>query len=79
MVHKIDLFECPNLIPVKVNKVFNKYWQKYGEDMTYNDTARMHKEVEKLGYTFDSGLDNCLYGLRPIGVKLSELKGFENI
>jgi hypothetical protein len=79
MVKKIDLFECPKLIPVKVNKVLNKYWQKYGEDMTYSHTASMHKEIERLGYTFDSGLDNCLFGLRPIGVKLTDLSGYENL
>ena len=40
--------------------------------------AEMQKDIEKLGYTFDSGLDNQPYGLRPIGVPLNHLKGYED-
>ena len=40
--------------------------------------AEMHKEIEGVGYTFESYLDNVPYGLRPIGVNLNELQGYED-
>jgi hypothetical protein len=46
--------------------------------MDYKDTRNMLEEVESVGYTFGYGLDNEPYGLRPIGVRLNELKGFED-
>ena len=46
-------------------------------DMDYSDTAKMQAEVVKIGYVFDSGLDNEPYGLRPVGVKLGQLRGYE--
>ena len=35
--------------------------------MDYQDMADMHNEVYAVGYTFESGLDNEPYDLRPIG------------
>lgn len=46
--------------------------------MDYRVIEKMLKEVEKLGYTFDYGLDGSPYGLRPKGVKITELEGFED-
>ena len=43
----------------------------------YKDTKNLLNEIESVGYTFDYGLDNQPYGLRPIDVKLNELKGYE--
>ena len=76
----VDLFEDYENIPANVQEVLDRYSEKYGEDfgeMNYNDMAEMHKEIEKLGYTFDSGLDNMPYGLRPVGVELNQLRGYE--
>ena len=35
------------------------------------------KEIEKEGYTFDFYVDGSAYGLRPKGVKLNELEGYD--
>jgi hypothetical protein len=77
----IDLFEDYENIPANVQEVIDTYSNKFGEDfgeMDYDDMAEMQKDIEKLGYTFDSGLDNQPYGLRPIGVELNQLRGFED-
>jgi hypothetical protein len=75
----VDLFEYPEKMPTKVAKIFDRYWEKYGDIMDYSDTANMLEEVENAGYTFDYYLDNEPYGLRPIGVRLNQLKGYEKL
>jgi hypothetical protein len=73
-----DLFEHYEKQPKELRKITSKYEKMYvSGDMDYKDTARFHKEVEAIGYTFDSGLDNEPYGLRKIGVELNELDGWE--
>ena len=73
----IDLFETPKKIPNKVYKILNEYWDKYEDMASYKDTQNMLNKIEKLGYTFDYYLDNVPFGLRPIGIKLNQLKGYE--
>ena len=76
----VDLFEDYENIPANVQEVFDRYSEKFGDDlggMNYQDMANMQKEVEKLGYTFDSYLDNVPFGLRPVGVELNQLRGYE--
>jgi len=76
----IDLFEDYENIPPRINAIVERYQDLYGEDlegMDYKDTARMLDEFEQQGYTFGYGLDNQPYGLRPIGVRLNQLKGYE--
>jgi len=76
----IDLFEDYENIPANVQEVLNRYSEDFGEDfglMDYQDMAKMHDEIYSLGYTFDSGLDNQPMGLRPIGVELNQLRGYE--
>jgi len=46
--------------------------------MDYDEIAEFLDEVESVGYTFDSGLDAQPYGLRPVGVNLNQLKGWED-
>jgi hypothetical protein len=68
----IDLFEDYNNIPPNVQAILNKYEKQFGNDlgdMDYRDMANMHDEIYAIGYTFDSGLDNMPYDLRPIGTK----------
>jgi hypothetical protein len=78
---RIDLFEDYENIPDKVQVILDRYSDEFGGDgseMDYKDTRNMLEEVESVGYTFGYGLDNEPYGLRPIGVRLNELKGFED-
>ena len=68
----IDLFEDYENIPEKVQNILDKYAENFGDDfgdMDYKDMADMHDEVYAVGYTFESGLDNQPYDLRPIGTK----------
>jgi len=77
---QVDLFEDYDNIPENIQAILDRYSEEFGgdgSDMDYQDTANMLKEVEAEGYTFGYGLDNEPYGLRPIGVRLNQLKGFE--
>lgn len=78
-----DLFEFYDEQPIELKKIVDFYSNKlengdYKED-TYKLITKFHDAVYKIGYTFDSGLDGQPYGLRPIGVELNQLKGWENI
>lgn len=74
-----DLFENPDRIPAPVTAILERYWEEHGDMMDYSDTQRMLGEIEKEGYTFDYYLDNQPYGLRPVGVELKQLKGYEEM
>ena len=70
-----DLFETPELIPQDVQAIL----ETFNEDADpYHELDRLINELEAIGYTFDYYLDAEPYGLRPVGVKLQELEGFEN-
>ena len=73
----VDLFENYEKIPQRVKGILEKYWGEFGDSMDYSDTKNMLDEVEAEGYTFDYYLDNEPYGLRPIGVELSQVEGYE--
>ena len=71
-----DLFETPELIPSEVQLIL----ESYNEDESTNDyldLQRLTNELEQIGYTLDYGLDAEPFGLRPIGIKLEELEGYE--
>lgn len=71
-----DLFETPELIPDNVQSVL----ETFDEDADpYHELARIVNEIEPMGFTFDYYLDAEPYGLRPIGVELVELEGWEHI
>jgi hypothetical protein len=72
-----DLFETPELIPSDVQAIL----ESFDEDAhnTYLELARMVKELEVIGYTFDYYLDAEPYGLRPSNMELEELEGWEHI
>jgi len=72
----IDLFEDYDNIPEKVQKVLTKYAEAF-EEGDYDGLKKANKAVEKVGYTFEYGLDGIAYDLRPIGTKgKSEMEEF---
>ena len=72
-----DLFETPELIPENVQAVFDTFDEDSAN--TYYELDRILNEIEPMGYTFDYYLDAEPYGLRPIGMELVELEGWEHI
>jgi len=64
----IDLFEDHDNIPQNVQDVLEKYAEGI-EDGNYKQLAKANKELKKIGYTFEYGLDGGAYDLRPIGTK----------
>lgn len=60
-----DLFDTPELIPVEVQDVLEKHWYDIGRN-TYDQCAILEKELNKIGYTIDWGLDADPYYLRKI-------------
>ena len=71
-----DLFETPELIPSEVQDVLVTFDEDADD---YHELGRLLDELEPLGYTFDYYLNAEAYGLRPIGMELTELEGWENI
>jgi hypothetical protein len=64
---EIDLFEQYDLQPAKVRKITNKYAKKYEEEgSSYELNKKMLAELNKVGYTFDYGLDGDPFNLRKI-------------
>jgi hypothetical protein len=67
---EIDLFEDYQSQPKELSEIVEKYEERYADgDMDYKDTEKFLKEVNAIGYTFDSGLDNEPYNLRPMMAK----------
>jgi len=73
----IDLFEDYPNIPPRVQGILDEYSEDF-EDGNYEGMGKALEEVEAEGYTFDFYVDGSAYGLRPKGVKLSELQGYED-
>jgi hypothetical protein len=71
----IDLFEDYENIPANVKSILDDYELEESDYDTLND---LQNELADVGYTFDFGLDYQPYGLRPIGVKINELEGYED-
>lgn len=69
-----DLFETPELIPNEVQAVLDTFNEE--NDNTYAELGRIVRELRKLGYTFNYGLDAEPYGLRPIGIELNQIEGY---
>lgn len=60
-----DLFEYPHEIPNKVNNVLANYDQEE-TNLSYEECARLVKDLNSIGYTCDYGLDGIPFDLRKI-------------
>lgn len=59
----VDLFEYPELLPLEVQDVINKFSESEND---YADCAKLVEELNDVGYTCDYGLDAEPYNLRKI-------------
>jgi len=57
-----DLFQYPELLPKKIQKIL----EKIGDDLTYKSCENLIKKLKPMGYTFDYYLDATPYNLRKI-------------
>jgi hypothetical protein len=74
----INLFEDYENIPENVQNILDKYEEDF-EDGNYEGLSKATTDLEKIGYTFEYGLDGGAYDLRPIGTKgKSEAEEFKN-
>jgi tRNA pseudouridine32 synthase/23S rRNA pseudouridine746 synthase len=74
----IDLFEDYENIPNDIQDILDKYSEDF-EDSNYEGLSMALKEVRDRGYTFEYYVNGDAYGLRPIGVPLNELEGYEDV
>ena len=73
----IDLFEDYENIPNDIQDILDKYSEDF-EDGNYEGLSMALQEVRDRGYTFEYYVNGDAYGLRPIGVPLNELEGYED-
>lgn len=74
----IDLFEDYENIPENVQNILDKYEEDF-TDGNYEGLSKATTDLEKIGYTFEYGLDGGAYDLRPIGTKgKSEVEEYKN-
>lgn len=76
MAHK-DLFQFYELMPPELSKIIDRYSKKLERGISYKQLTELHAEVNKIGFTFDAGLDAEPFTLRPIGVELNQVEGYE--
>lgn len=58
-----DLFTTPKLLPKQVSEIIETF--DYNED-SYKECERVQKELLKIGYSCEYGLDGALFNLKPI-------------
>lgn len=73
---KYDLFEKPELMPQELKDVFEDNQDMLEDELSASQIKSLLSKVQKVGYTFDYGLDYEPFGLRPKGVKLEDLEGY---
>jgi len=64
----VDLFEDYDNIPSNVQEVLDNFADAF-EDGDYKGLEKANKELGKIGYTFEYGLDGQAYDLRKVGEK----------
>lgn len=58
-----DLFENPENLPEEIQNLINRFSEM---DNTYKNCKMLFDKCQKLGYTFEYGLDAIPYGLKKI-------------
>jgi hypothetical protein len=58
-----DLFDTPELLPLEVQAILEKYSNK---DFNYKNCSNLVNELEQVGYTCEYGLDASPYELQKI-------------
>ena len=62
-----DLFECPELLPEKVQTIISRFNDlEIEKGVQYADLIKMGKELAIYGYQFDFYLDCIPYNLQKI-------------
>ena len=72
----VDLFEDYENIPAYVRTMLNEYEEAL-EDGDIKELKNLQDDLEQVGYTFEFYVDGSSFGLRPINIPLSEIKGYE--
>jgi hypothetical protein len=67
---EIDYFEEYELLQKEYPKIYEVVFEQ-GELTDYNDTERLLNKLNSMGWTFDYGLDNSPYDLRPFAPKVN--------
>ena len=60
----VDLFEYPELWPAKLRAILARYFAK---DSSYENLIQLERDLLKIGYSIDYGLDCMAYNLQKIG------------
>jgi hypothetical protein len=63
MSEKIDLFEYPNLWPANLQAILFAYITK---EQTYPNLMQLEKDLLKIGYSIEYGLDCMVFNLQKI-------------
>lgn len=64
--NETDLFQHSEKQPKELKFILDKYNEKIENGLTYEEVKNLEKEVNKIGYTFDYGLDAVPYNLRKM-------------
>lgn len=60
----LDLFEYPEKWPANLRAILARYFAK---DSSYENLIQLEKELEKIGYSIEYGLDCVAYNLQKVG------------
>lgn len=58
-----DLFEYPNLWPANLRAILARYFAK---DSSYENLIQLERDLKKIGYSIEYGLDCVAYNLQKI-------------
>lgn len=61
-----DLFEYPELWPANLRAILARYFAK---DSSYENLIQLEKDLEKIGYSIEYGLNCVAYNLQKVGPK----------